>query len=219
MKENIGIRFDWSQYPCRTFRKGQFIFTEGEFPKEVYLIKSGRVKIGSNSQDGYIILSTINNPGDVFGECAALLNQMRLNFAQAMDDLTEVYVAPYLDFESAITTSIDVGRECLELLGTKIRKTEKRIEFLTTRDARSRIILFLIDLAGDRGLQTGNLIRVKNQMTHRDVSSLTGTSRQMVTTVFNDLMRQGLVKINRKLIEIHHMEGLKSLLSSPEKTM
>jgi CRP-like cAMP-binding protein len=50
---------------------------------------------------------------------------------------------------------------------------------------------------------------VKNQLTHQDIANLTGTSRQTVTTVLNDLRDRNIINFDRRKILIRDMDKLK----------
>jgi CRP-like cAMP-binding protein len=49
---------------------------------------------------------------------------------------------------------------------------------------------------------------VKHNMTHQDIADLTGTSRQMVTAVLNQLKRSNVLYFNRKKILFRDLNAL-----------
>ena len=54
----------------RTMEKGKYIFFPDDPSKVVFLLKMGKVKIGSYSNDGKEIIKAILEPGEIFGEMA-----------------------------------------------------------------------------------------------------------------------------------------------------
>ena len=85
---------------------------------------------------------------------------------------------------------------------------ERKIESLVFKDARTRIIDFLRDTALEKGQKVGFEMMIKNHFTHKDIASLTGTSRQTVTTVMNELREKNLINFDRRRILIRDMEKL-----------
>jgi CRP-like cAMP-binding protein len=60
----------------------------------------------------------------------------------------------------------------------------------------------------EQGKQVGMEILVRHNMTHQDIADLTGTSRQMVTAVLNQLKRENLLYFSRKKILFRDLNAL-----------
>jgi CRP/FNR family transcriptional regulator, cyclic AMP receptor protein len=93
-----------------------------------------------------------------------------------------------------------------KLIGLRMRKMERRIESLVAKDARTRIVEYLKDSAEESGRKVGTETLIKNNLTHQDIASLTGTSRQTVTTVLNELKENNLIYFDRKRILIRNLD-------------
>ena len=76
------------------------------------------------------------------------------------------------------------------------------------KDARERIIDFLKDNARINGRQVGLEMLIKHSLTQQDIANYTGTSRQTVTYVLNDLRRQNQIYFKRKSILIRDISNL-----------
>ena len=96
----------------------------------------------------------------------------------------------------------------LNLIGERLRRAENRLEALIFKDARTRIVDFLKDTASRRGRRVGYETLVKHSMTQQDIANLTGTSRQTVTSVLNELRKSNLIYFNRKSILIRDIANL-----------
>ena len=95
------------------------------------------------------------------------------------------------------------------MLGSKLVKTERRLESLLFKDARTRIVDFIKELATERGQRVGYETLVHDfALTHQDIANLTGTSRQTVTTVLNDLREENQIYFDRKRLLIRDLEKL-----------
>ena len=76
------------------------------------------------------------------------------------------------------------------------------------KDARERIIDFLKDSAKKQGKRVGFETLIRHCYTQQDIANITGTSRQTVTSVMNDLKKSNLIYFNRRSILIRDMAKL-----------
>jgi len=103
----------------------------------------------------------------------------------------------------------ELSFKVLKLIGLRLMKLERKLELLVFKDARTRIIEFLKDAAAWKGKKVGFETMIPTRLTHKDIASLTGTSRQTVTTILNDLKEKNLINFDRKKILIRDLENLK----------
>ena len=119
------------------------------------------------------------------------------------------YKSPMIGyFKKLMDTNHQLCFNVINLVGEKLRKAESRIESLIFKDARARIIDFLKDSVEKRGRRVGFEMLVKNTLTQQDIANITGTSRQTVTSVLNNLRKSDLIYFNRKSILIRDMQKL-----------
>jgi CRP-like cAMP-binding protein len=190
------------------YKKGEFIFFPDQDASSIYLLHSGRVKIGSYSDDGREIIKAILQPGEIFGELAILGEEKRTEFAQALDDKVGICVMPLDDMRKLMYEDKSFSLKVTRWLGLRIQRTERRLESLVFRDARGRVIDFLKDLAKEKGKKVGTETLVNHFFTHKDIASLTATSRQTVTSILNELREQNLIYFDRKRLLIRDLEKL-----------
>ncbi|MEO1623728.1 MAG: Crp/Fnr family transcriptional regulator, partial [Bacteroidota bacterium] len=95
-----------------------------------------------------------------------------------------------------------------QFLGNRLRKAESRLESLIFKDARTRIIDFIKENVASRGRRVGYEMLLRHSLTQQDIANLTGTSRQTVTSVLNELRKMDLIYFNRKSILVRDMGKL-----------
>ncbi len=88
---------------------------------------------------------------------------------------------------------------------------ERRLEALVFRNSRNRILEFLVETTACRGQRMGYEWVIRGPLTHRDIASLTATSRQTVTTLLNDLRAMKLLHFDRKRLLIRDLDQLRNL--------
>jgi CRP/FNR family transcriptional regulator, cyclic AMP receptor protein len=191
------------------YGKGQFIYFPNEASNHLYLIAEGRVKISSYSDEGKEIIKAVLTAGEIFGEMALAGEDKRSDFAQALDEKTTVCPMSIQDMQELMKDNRVLSFKLFKLVGFRLKKTERRLESLVFKDTRTRIVDFIREMAEERGTKVGFETLVKNYLTHQDIASLTGTSRQTVTTVMNELKDQNLINFDRKRILIRDLAKLK----------
>lgn len=194
---------------CRLRRisKHRYIFEQGEKSDYIYFLLDGTIKFGIHSDDQKEVIKSILHPKALFGEQAILGQNTRGNFAKAMDEVRFIEIK-VSDFKMIMKSNFELNLKVIDLLGKKIRIAEKRLESLVLQDARTRIIEFIKDNAKNFGKQIGYEMLLKHSLTQQDIANFTGTSRQTVTSVLNDLKKSNQIYFKRKSILIRDMASL-----------
>lgn len=190
-----------------SFKRDQFVYIPDDEASQIYLIVSGRVKIGHYLDDGREVTQAILSQGEIFGELAVAGEEKRRDFAQAMTDLT-VCPLTTAELQALMFEDRELSFKILKLIGLRLMKLERKLELLVFKDARTRIVEFLKDAASWKGIRVGHETMIQTQLTHKDIAALTGTSRQTVTTVLNELKEKNLINFDRKKILIRDLAAL-----------
>jgi CRP/FNR family cyclic AMP-dependent transcriptional regulator len=190
------------------YKRQQFIYMPDDSATHIYMIVGGKVKIGHYLEGGEEVLSAILSTGEIFGELAMAGEEKRKDFAQAME---ETIICPLTieDLKMLMYENKELSFKILKLIGLRIMKLERKLELLVFKDARTRIIEFLKDAAEWKGKKVGFETLIQTNLTHKDIASLTGTSRQTVTTILNQLKENNLINFNRKQILIRDLDNLR----------
>jgi CRP/FNR family cyclic AMP-dependent transcriptional regulator len=111
----------------------------------------------------------------------------------------------------------DLGIHIMEQLGTRMIGLEKRLGALTFQHSKIRIMNFLYELGCQHGQRVGYEILVRKFLTQKEISSLTSTSRQTVSTVLNELRSKNVISFNRKRLLIRDLEELRKIAQDSAK--
>jgi len=195
----------------RLIKKGTFVYFPNDCCKKVYVVKSGRIKVGAYSSYGKELIKWVLRRGELFGELAILGKQRHNEFAQALDD-TEIYALPIELVRDLMQRNNRLNIELTQLVGERLVKAQNRLESQLFRDTRSRIIEFIRDLAVEHGQKVGFDTLVKRFFTHQDIANITGTSRQTVTTILNELRADNLIYFNRRKLLVRDVDKLSKMI-------
>ncbi|MFN0034801.1 MAG: Crp/Fnr family transcriptional regulator [Saprospiraceae bacterium] len=185
-----------------------FIFVPDETADHLYLLVQGRVKTGTFSNEGREIIKELVSPGALFGDLVLAGETIRSEFGQSLHEGAEYVSINLKDFQQVMEQNHQLMSACMSHLTKRLHRVEERLASLVMKDARKRIIDFLQETAGREGHRVGFETLVKHHLTQQEIASLTGTSRQTVTSVFNQLKRSNLIYFKRNSILIRDVNKL-----------
>lgn len=87
-------------------------------------------------------------------------------------------------------------------MGFLIKRLERKMDLLYFKDARTRVVELLVDLARRMGKPEQDTTEISAKLTHEEIAQLTGNSRQSVTTILNSLREEGLIDYDRNKIKV-----------------
>jgi CRP/FNR family cyclic AMP-dependent transcriptional regulator len=197
------------KHEFRQFKKDQFIYFQNDEADHIYMVADGRVKIGHYLEDGKEVVSSILTKGEIFGELALAGEDRRRDFAQVMDNNTTICPLSIEELKALMKDDKELSFRLLKLVGLRLMRLERKLELLVFKDARTRIVEFLKDSASWKGKKIGYETMIPTKLTHKDIAALTGTSRQTVTTIMNELKEQNLIYFDRRKILIRDLANLR----------
>lgn len=200
----------YDKQPKKAYKKGEFIYFSDDHSDKVFFIHKGAVKIAGYTEDGNEMIKAILHPGEVFGEMAVYGEEKRNDYAAAVED-TEVCI---LSKEDVVGLMRDVsGFQAFlnRLMGQRVIYTQKRLESLLFKDAKTRVAEYVLEQADKNGrkIMDGSVV-LRNYLTHQEIANFTGTSRQTVTTVLNQFRDDNILDFDRKRIRIKDIDRLRA---------
>src|SRR5215213_11152448 len=183
----------------RRYAKDDVVFHADESGDGFCLIREGQVKVTMISPEGKEIILSILGPGDFFGEMALLDDEPRSATVVATEalDLITIWRS---DFLQILAENFDITRKVLAEISQRLRTASNRIESLATMDVYGRLARFFLDLAKDQGKVLDNGYVAVTRPTHQAIANMIGTSRETVSRLIHDLMRQNLLISEGKTI-------------------
>lgn len=183
----------------RRFPKGAFILGQNETGSMMYLLVSGRVKVSLASPDGKeLVLNYIEAPAH-FGEMALVDSLPRTADIIAVTDV-EVFGLDGRDLTAAIQLQPRLALSLIATLSRRLRQTITRLEDMAFYDATHRVMRVVLNMA-TAGYESRG-VPVISGMTHYDIATLAGTSRETASRVISSLQREGIVTTKGRKLHV-----------------
>ena len=195
----------------RDYRKGTYLFHQQDEAPNLFFLWRGRVEISSTSITGHRQLHTTLEPPQFFGELGVLGDLPRTATAIAVEDTT-VGVIRGDDFLTFLAEHPEASRALLRALARQVQAHEALVEDLLFLDLKGWVakrLLGLVTPSLDEVPEDGAVI--PSVVTHADLASLSGGSRENVTRILSDFQRRGLVKRTGRRYALSNVVGLRRL--------
>jgi CRP/FNR family cyclic AMP-dependent transcriptional regulator len=183
----------------RRYAKDDVVFHADENGDIFCLIKEGQVKVTMISPEGKEIILSMLGPGDFFGEMSLLDDEPRSATVIATEPL-DVYTIWRSDFLQILDENFSITKKVFAELSKRLRTASNRIESLATMDVYGRLARFFLDLARENGKVLDNGYVAVTRPTHQAIANMIGTSRETVSRLIHDLMKQNLLLSEGKTI-------------------
>ncbi len=184
------------------YKKDDYVYFSEDLSNKVYLIEKGKVKIGYYTEAGSEVIKCILSKGELFGEKAILGEEARNEFAQSIDTKTTICPIEVSVLHDLMKENQTFTLKIYKFLNFRFKKLERRLEVLLFKDARDRVLDFLLELAeeyGDCCPDTGNTI-IKHPYSQKNIANLLGTSRPTLNIILNDLKAENILTYKGKNI-------------------
>ncbi|SNS65367.1 cAMP-binding domain of CRP or a regulatory subunit of cAMP-dependent protein kinases [Micrococcales bacterium KH10] len=195
-----------SMTPVR-LSKGEVLFREGALGNQLFVITSGKIKLGRSSQDGRENLLAVLGPGEMLGELSLFDPGPRTATATAVSD-SELLELPHDRLASWITTHPAVATPLLGALAGRLRRTDEALADLVFSDVPGRVAKALLDLAERFGQKTSDGIRVTHELTQEELAQLVGASRETVNKALADFTTRKWVRRDGRTLILVELERL-----------
>jgi CRP/FNR family transcriptional regulator, cyclic AMP receptor protein len=195
------------------YPKGSLLFVEGEQPRGVFILCSGRAKLTTSSSEGKLLIVKIAEPGEVLGVSATILGKPYEVSAETLEP-SQLNFIKREDFLRFLNASSEACMHTAQQLSEKYHSAQREIRSLglsqTTGEKLAKLILDWCENDGD---ETPKGIRLKVLLTHEEIAQMIGTTRETVTRLLSDLKRRKIIDVKGSTLLVAERDELAKMVS------
>lgn len=191
----------------REFGRGETIYLPSDMSDSVLLLARGRVRIYHVTSEGKQAILSFIEPGEMFGELALFSPSRRDEHAESVDK-SLVVLMPRDVVHSLMARHPQISLSLTQLYGLRLRRIERRLKSLLYRSSRERLIHLLLELAERYGQQRETGLLINLRISHQDLASAIGATRETVTITLGELQQEGLIEVHRRRIYLQQVDRL-----------
>ena len=185
------------------YKKREVIFEEGDYPRYLYFVNSGKVKVFKTNEDGKEYIIDIFMDGDFVGYNDLIRDSKYAEGASALED-TDISLIPREDFLALLHANRDVASQLIKMLPNNVTEKEEQLLNLAYHSVRKRVanaILLLSEKEGDTEI---NILR-------DDLARIVGTAKESVIRMLTEFKEDGYIEINDGAIVLKNRHKLENL--------
>lgn len=191
----------------REFARGEMVYLPTDHSDSVMLLAKGRIRIFHLTPDGKQAILGFIEPGEVFGELSCFQQSSREEYSETTSK-SLIVLMPYATIQQLMARSPEVSMKMTRLFGLRLKKIQRRLKSLLFRTSREKIGHLLLELAEQYGKPVPNGLLITQKLSHQDMASIIGATRETVTITLGELQDEGIVSIERRLITLKNAEQL-----------
>ena len=194
-----------------TFPPDATLFVEGQPPRGVFLLCSGKVKLSTSSRDGKVLILKMAVPGEMLGLSAVISGgEYELTAETAMPCQVN-YVArePLLEL---LKRHGKAGLRSAQALSREFQAAYRDIhDLILARSSAGKLAKLLLSWTPPS--VNGKEVRVSSGLTHEEMAQMIGASRETVTRLLSDLRKKQLIRLEGSTLVIRNRTALEALVS------
>ena len=192
------------------FPPGAVLFVEGQSPRGVYIICSGRVKLTTTSRDGKTLILRIAEAGEVLGLHGTVSDKPHGLTAETLQPCQLDFVKRD-DFLKFLQSHPDACLHAAQHLSQDCQSAYEMIRSLGLSHSVSEKLARLLLEWANGGEETKEGIRIKIALTHEEIAQLIGTSRETVTRVLGEFREKRYAHLRGSTLLIRNKAALEKL--------
>lgn len=207
-ENEIEKMFRCSKTVERFFEDGNYIFRQGEIPKNLFLVLDGTVMISKDFASGKRDVLFMVGQGDVFGEMFLFANTKVYWYDAIAQENVRVLEIPWEFFYCFCSNACEhhrmITRNMLEIQSEKNFKMTRKLHLLSGTTLRERIALWLMEQAVD-----GNTVKLT--MNREELADYLGTTRPSLSRELMKMQQEHLIETEKNIIKIVDRDALEIL--------
>jgi CRP/FNR family transcriptional regulator, cyclic AMP receptor protein len=195
------------------YPKSTMLFIEGQQPRGVFVLCTGRAKLYTSSREGKIVITKLSQSGDVLGLNAAISNRPY----EVTAKMTEAGQANFIARESLLQFMREYGEVAVRIAEQLSQSyyaayEEIRTLALTSSPAEKFAKLLLEWTSENQNAAAPDQLRLT--LTHEEIAEMIGTSRETVSRLFSDFKKRQLVQLKGSILVIRDKPALRKMVQS-----
>jgi CRP/FNR family transcriptional regulator len=193
------------------YLKGATLFVEGQSPRGVFILCSGKVKLSTASADGRSLILRISEQGEILGLPATVTGKPYELTADVIEP-TQANFISRTDFLLFLREHGEAALRVAQQLGETYHSAIAEMRTIgLSHSAGEKLARFLLDLSADQGKGE---VRLTLTLTQNEIAQMIGVSRETVTRQFADFKKKRLLRVKGSTVIIKNKARLESVASS-----
>ncbi len=196
----------------RVLHRGEHVYRMEDHFTSVFAVRSGSVKTYQVMDDGEEQVTGFYFPGEVMGFDGLGKDQAYACSAVALES-TSICEIPFARFRALANQLPDLQIYFLQLMSQEITSDQQLITLLSKKSAEQRVATLLLTISERNAHRNMSASRFRLPMSRTDIGNYLGLTVETVSRMLSRFVKQKVITIERKEIEILHADALRQAAS------
>jgi CRP/FNR family transcriptional regulator len=212
----ISVDEFFAQYKSVTYQRKSLVIKPDQILDTIYFVKTGYIKQSAIGPNGDEFILNIYKPGSFFAISIAIHRRESHYTFEAMTDV-ELIKAPTKEIMQLLRTEPDLAHDLLMRITSGLNALVTRMETIIFGSASQKVASAVWQNAHRFGKkQPDGSVIIQLPLTHQQIASLTGLTRETVSIEMAKLKKQSILNYQGKVITVLSLENLKTLVPIPD---
>jgi CRP/FNR family transcriptional regulator len=195
------------------YPKAAMLFIEGQQPRGVFVLCTGKAKLSTSSSEGKTIITKISQAGDVLGLNATISNRPY----EVTAEMVEAGQANFIARDNLLGFLKEYGEVAVrvaEQLSQNYYTAYEEVRTLgLTTSPGEKFARLLLSWAAEGGATNGSQ-QLRMTFTHEEIAEMIGTTRETVSRLFSEFKKKQLLQVKGATLTIRNKPALEKLVHS-----
>ncbi|MGA7078705.1 MAG: Crp/Fnr family transcriptional regulator [Terriglobales bacterium] len=194
------------------YPKSAMLFIEGQQPRGVFVLCTGKAKLSTSSSEGKTVITKISEAGDVLGLSATVSNRPY----EVTAEMIEPGQANFITRDALMQFMREYGEVAVRVAEQLSRNYYTAYEGIRTLGLTSspaeRFAKLLLEWSNTSNY--GDPAQVKLTLTHEEIAEIIGTTRETVSRLFSQFKKKQLLQLKGATLTIRSRAALEKMVNS-----
>jgi len=194
----------------KLYKKGETVFNEDGFPKALYVVYKGAIKVHKYGQNGKEQITRLAGAGDLLGYRSLLQNEKYSATATAIEE-TRLFKIPSDSFFKLVKSNTDFAFKIIQLLSDDLKHSEKKLIDMAQKTVRAKIAETLVLMSNKFGVNEDSNA-INSILSRKEISDIAGVTTESTIRTISNFNKENVIKIDGKKILIDDFSRLESVI-------
>lgn len=181
------------------YSRGDVVFEEGHYPKGLFCISQGKVKVTKIGDEGRDQIVRIDKRGEVLGYRSLFGKEPYSATATALEQSVICFIPSTVIFDFMRSNS-DLAFRMMEIMAKDLKTAEERLTDFTQKPVKGRLAQTLLSLMETYGQTDQGYLDIN--FTRQEWANLMGTTTETAIRTLSDLNKEGMISLEGKKIRL-----------------
>ncbi len=198
----------FSQYKPLQYKPRSVISLACDTSSSIFYIKNGFLRVFRISEQGEELTLTILKPKDFFPLTFGMINSSRHSYYLEAITSLEIWKVNIDQFHQFINNEPEVYLELTKKVFVRFNDIVSKMEYLVFNNAHTKIMATIISCAQKFGEKYGDDILINVPLTHKDIATLVGITRETTSLEMKKLEKLGYITRHGKCMIVKNLNKL-----------